>query len=195
MVRNRSTYVPLSSALLLAGCACQLVLAGAAHANVALSSTSYRASETDANAIVTVIRTGSLHGDEYVRYGTHRANAVDGIDYENVGGTLHFAPGQSQATFAVPIVARDWRGPPVHAAVYLLRLLSREARLPQRQAVHRPQRHARASRSREPAGTSRRPQRRREPAGRRALLCRSPPLAGGGGGPAAAAPASPRSRD
>ena len=105
--------------LLLAGCACQLVLAGAAHANVALSSTSYRASETDANAIVTVIRTGSLHGDEYVRYGTHRANAVDGIDYENVGGTLHFAPGQSQATFAVPIVARDWRGPPVHAAVYL----------------------------------------------------------------------------
>lgn len=105
--------------LLLAGCACQLALAGAAHANVALSSTSYRVSETDAQAIVTVTRTGSLHGDEYVRYGTHRANAVDGIDYENVGGTLHFAPGQSQATFAVPIVARDWRGPAVHAAVYL----------------------------------------------------------------------------
>jgi endoglucanase len=105
--------------ILLAGCACQLALAGAAHANVALSSTSYRVSDTDGQAIVTVNRTGSLHGDEYVRYGTHRANAVNGIDYQTAGGTLHFAPGQSQATFAVPIVSRDWRGPPVHAAVYL----------------------------------------------------------------------------
>src|ERR1700759_5180663 len=105
--------------ILLTGCACQLALAGAAHANVALSSPSYRVSETAGQAVVTVHRTGSLHGDEYVRYGTHRANAVDGIDYQNVGGTLHFAPGQSQATFAVPIVSRDWRGPAVHAAVYL----------------------------------------------------------------------------
>ena len=176
--------------LLLAGCACQLALAGAAHANVALSSTSYRASETDANAIVTVIRTGSLHGDEYVRYGTHRANAVDGIDYENVGGTLHFAPGQSQATFAVPIVARDWRGPPVHAAVYLY------SSFPEKLGSHNAKlfiNHNATLEPRDPeqpAGTSRRPQRCREPAGRRALLCRSPPFPGGGGGPAAAAPAS-----
>jgi endoglucanase len=103
----------------LAGCACQLVLAGVAHADVSLSATIYRVSETDAQATVTVNRTGRLRRDEYVHYGTHRANAVAGVDYHNVGGTLHFAPGQSQATFTIPIITRDWRGPSVHAAVYL----------------------------------------------------------------------------
>ena len=105
--------------ILLAACACQLALSSAAHAEVALSATSYRVSETDAQAIVIVNRTGSLHGDEYVRYGTHRANAVAGVDYENVGGTLHLASGQAQGTFSVPIITRNWRGPSVHAAVYL----------------------------------------------------------------------------
>ena len=68
---------------------------------------------------MTVNRSGSRHGDEYVRYGTHRANAVGGIDYQNVGGTLHFVPGQSQATFTIPVIPHNWRGPSVHAAVYL----------------------------------------------------------------------------
>lgn len=104
---------------LLVACACQLALTGSAHAKVFLSATAYRVSETDSQATVTVDRTGSLRGDEYVRYGTHRANAVSGIDYDNAGGTLHFAPGQSQATFTIPIIVHDWRGPAVHAAVYL----------------------------------------------------------------------------
>ncbi len=105
--------------ILLAGCACQLALTAVAHAEVSLSATGYRVSATAAQVTITVDRTGSRHGDEYVRYGTHRANAVAGVDYQNVGGTLHFLPGQSQATFAIPIIAHDWRGPSVHAAVYL----------------------------------------------------------------------------
>src|SRR6185437_10839882 len=105
--------------ILLAGCTCLLALAGVAQAEVSLSATGYRVSETDGQATITVNRTGSLRGDEYVRYGTHRANAVAGIDYRNVGGTLHFAPGQSQAAFTIPIVPHDWRGPSVRAAVYL----------------------------------------------------------------------------
>ncbi len=105
--------------LLLTACACQLALTGVAHATVSLSATGYRISETAGQATVTVNRTGSRHGDEYVRYGIHRANAVAGIDYETVGGTLHFLPGQSQASFTIPIVAHDWRGPSVRAAVYL----------------------------------------------------------------------------
>ncbi|MGZ4299006.1 MAG: glycoside hydrolase family 6 protein [Solirubrobacteraceae bacterium] len=105
--------------VLLAACACQLALSTAAHAAVHLSSTRYAVSEIDPQATITVQRTGSLPGDEYVRYGTHRANAVAGIDYRNVSGTLHFAPGQAQATFTIPIITRDWRGPSVHAAVYL----------------------------------------------------------------------------
>ena len=105
--------------ILLAGCTCLLALAGVAQAEVSLSATGYRVSETDGQATITVNRTGSLHGDEYVRYGTHRANAVGGIDYRNVGGTLHLLPGQAQATFTIPIVSHDWRGPSVHAAVYL----------------------------------------------------------------------------
>ena len=105
--------------ILLACCTCLLAIAGIAQAGVSLSSTGYRVSETAGQSTVTVNRTGSLHGDEYVRYGTHRASAVDGVDYQNVGGTLHFLPGQAQATFTIPIIARDWRGPSVRAAVYL----------------------------------------------------------------------------
>jgi endoglucanase len=105
--------------ILLAAAATLITFAGTAHADVSLSASGYRVSETDGHATVTVTRTGSLNRDEYVRYGTHRANAVAGIDYRNVGGTLHFLPGQAQATFTIPIVAHDWRGPSVHAAVYL----------------------------------------------------------------------------
>jgi endoglucanase len=105
--------------ILLACSTCLLAIAGVAQAEVSLSSTGYRVSETAGQLTVTVNRTGSLHGDEYVRYGTHRASAVDGVDYQNVGGTLHFLPGQAQATFTIPIIARDWRGPSVRAAVYL----------------------------------------------------------------------------
>lgn len=105
--------------IVVAAFACQLVLTTVAHAEVSLSATGYRVSGTASQATVTVNRTGSRHGDEYVRYGTHRANAVGGIDYRNVGGTLHFVPGQSRATFTIPIIAHDWRGPSVHAAVYL----------------------------------------------------------------------------
>jgi endoglucanase len=105
--------------ILLTGCACSLAVTSVAHAGVSLSATAYWVSETDPQATVTVNRTGSLRGDEYVRYGTHRANAVAGIDYRNVGGTLHFLPGQSTATFSIPIIAHDWRGPSVHAAAYL----------------------------------------------------------------------------
>ncbi|HEY2320310.1 MAG TPA: glycoside hydrolase family 6 protein [Solirubrobacteraceae bacterium] len=105
--------------LLLAALACQLAITTVAGAEVHLSSTRYTVAETDQQATITVQRTGSLRGDEYVRYGTHRANAVAGIDYENAGATLHFASGQAQATFTVPIVTRNWRGPSVHAAVYL----------------------------------------------------------------------------
>ena len=105
--------------ILLAVCACQLAVAAVAHAEVSLSATGYRISETAGEITITVNRRGDRHGDEYVRYGTHRANAVGGIDYRNVGGTLHFLPGQSQATFTIPIVSHDWRGPSVHAAVYL----------------------------------------------------------------------------
>src|SRR6185437_1240359 len=105
--------------IVVAAFACQLVLTTVAHAEVSLSSTGYRVSGTASQATVTVNRTGSRHGDEYVRYGTHRANAVGGIDYQNVGGTLHFVPGQSRATFTIPIIPHDWRGPSVHAAVYL----------------------------------------------------------------------------
>jgi endoglucanase len=98
---------------------CQLAATAVAHGEVSLSANRYTVSETAGQAVVTVDRAGSRRGDEYVRYGTHRANAVGGVDYRNVGGTLHFATGQAQATFTVPIVLHDWRGPAVHAAVYL----------------------------------------------------------------------------
>ncbi len=96
-----------------------LGLAGTASASVQLSSTAYTAGETQGRATITVTRTPALGGDEYVRYGTHRLDSLPGIDYQDVGGTLHFVAGQSSASFTIPIVPHSFIGPPAHVAVYL----------------------------------------------------------------------------
>ncbi len=91
-----------------------------ASADVALSSTTYGVSDTQPLATVTVLRTGSLEGEEHVYYGTHKMESTPGIDYENVGGLLTLAAGQSSATFTIPVIVHDdWSGPPEHVAVFL----------------------------------------------------------------------------
>ncbi len=98
---------------------CQLAWGAAADASVQFSSASYQATESAGQATIVVTRTSPLFGDEYVRYGTHRLDGVNGLDYRTVGGTLHFASGQTTATFAIPIVPHDFSGPSVSVAVFL----------------------------------------------------------------------------
>jgi endoglucanase len=96
-----------------------LVHSGTAGASVQLTSAAYTAGENQGQATITVSRKPPLSGDEYVRYGTHRLDSLAGIDYQNVGGTLHFVAGQSSATFTIPVVPHSFIGPPAHVALYI----------------------------------------------------------------------------
>jgi endoglucanase len=98
---------------------CQLGVVAAANASVQLASTAYTVSENQGQATIEVTRSTPLGGDEFVRYGTHRLDSLPGIDYHDVGGTLHFGSGQRSATFTIPIIPHDFIGPPAHVAVYL----------------------------------------------------------------------------
>ena len=104
---------------LLAVVGIQLGWAAVASADVQFSSDSYQVSETAGQAVIQVTRTGLSLVPTDVRYGTHRLDGVDGVDFETVGGLLAFAPGQTTATFSIPIVPHDFVGPPVHVAVFL----------------------------------------------------------------------------
>ncbi|HEX5146385.1 MAG TPA: glycoside hydrolase family 6 protein [Conexibacter sp.] len=77
--------------------------ASAAHGTVSLSSDSYSVQENAGAATITVVRSdASVPGQ--VRYGVwtnHSATAY--TDYEPVRGRVDFAPGQSEATFQIPI--------------------------------------------------------------------------------------------
>jgi endoglucanase len=103
---------------LLAAVGCQLALAAVASASVQLTSTTYTASEKQGHITIGVERTDPLNGgDEYVHYATRNLDSTPGVDYDNVRGTIHMLPGQTFATFRIPIVPHDWIGPPAHVAV------------------------------------------------------------------------------
>jgi endoglucanase len=104
---------------LLALCGCQLAWAASASATVQLTAATYNVSENAGQAVIVVTRTGALLDDEYVRYGSHRLGAVQDIDYENVGGVLHFLPLQAVATYTIPITRYNFNGPPVNFSMYL----------------------------------------------------------------------------
>jgi uncharacterized delta-60 repeat protein len=56
------------------------------------------------NSIISVTRTGAVSGTVSVNYSTAAGTATPGLDYNNVSGTLVFAPGESVKTFVVPIL-------------------------------------------------------------------------------------------
>ncbi len=99
--------------------AVQLGCAAVASASVQFSSASYQVSETSAQATIQVTRTGPSLQPEAVRYGTHRLDGVNGVDFNTVGGVLAFGPGQTTAAFSIPIIPHNFVGPPVHVAVFL----------------------------------------------------------------------------
>ena len=81
--------------------------------SIAFSATQYYVSEPATSAVITIIRnTGA--GSSTVVYAAVPGTAVAGVDFTPVTAAVTFAPGQTTATFSVPIV--DTPGPvrPVH---------------------------------------------------------------------------------
>jgi Tol biopolymer transport system component len=68
-----------------------------------LSATAYSVAENAGKATITVTRSGPSYTTVQVHYATSNGTAIAGADYTAVSGTLTLTPGQTVATFAVPI--------------------------------------------------------------------------------------------
>src|ERR1044071_339909 len=68
--------------------------------------TNYFAAENSIQALITVVRDGSLTNNDIVSvdYTMVDGSAVSGVDYYKTSGTISFAPGASQAQFSVPLI-------------------------------------------------------------------------------------------
>jgi hypothetical protein len=69
---------------------------------VQLGASAYTADESAGSAIITVTR-NSPAGSSSVAYATGEGTAVPGVEYTATTGTVYFSPGQTTATFAVPL--------------------------------------------------------------------------------------------
>jgi len=72
-------------------------------AEVEFSDAAYSVSEAGPEAIITVNRTGGSSSGFTIDYATSDLNALAGVDYGAVNGTLSFAAGEASRTFSVPI--------------------------------------------------------------------------------------------
>jgi titin len=70
---------------------------------LSFSMSTYTASALDGQAAITVVRSGT-GGSVTIAYATGGGTAQPGIEYLPVSGTLAFQPGQSSASFLVPIL-------------------------------------------------------------------------------------------
>src|SRR5205809_4618312 len=64
----------------------------------------YSVTEAQANAIITVSRVSGSDGIVSVDYTTRDGTALAGLDYTAASGTLTFADGETNKTFAVPVI-------------------------------------------------------------------------------------------
>jgi hypothetical protein len=71
---------------------------------VQFSAPSYEVSQSETNAVVTIVRSGDFRKTASVDYTTREGTAAEGIDYQACGGTIVFAAGQSFRTITIPVV-------------------------------------------------------------------------------------------
>lgn len=76
-----------------------------ADATIKLSASSYTVGESDGQATITAARSGDTASTVSVQYATANGSATAGSDYIASAGTLTFDPGETSATFDVPILA------------------------------------------------------------------------------------------
>ncbi len=77
--------------------------------DVQFSASAYTVDESSGSAILTVIR-NSPAGSSTVAYATGGGTAVPGVEYTATTGTISFSPGQTVATFAVPLAGSLMQG-------------------------------------------------------------------------------------
>jgi endoglucanase len=70
------------------------------------------------HAVVTIERDDSAN-EAQIRYETTAGSAVKGQDYRPVKGTIDFAPGQSSASFSVPVTGHQTPEPPKTVGIAL----------------------------------------------------------------------------
>lgn len=95
---RRRSGIGILAALMLALGAAPAFAAG----TVRLASATFSARESDGAATITVERSVASGRGE-VRYAIWQHSAVENVDYTRVGGRLDFAPGETTASFTVPI--------------------------------------------------------------------------------------------
>ncbi|HUZ07441.1 MAG TPA: Calx-beta domain-containing protein, partial [Candidatus Paceibacterota bacterium] len=71
---------------------------------LSFAGTSFSAAENSGGATINVIRQGGSAGTVSVNYATTGGSAKSGVNYTPASGTLTFAPGQTAASFTVPLL-------------------------------------------------------------------------------------------
>lgn len=71
---------------------------------VQFSATRYEVSETETNAVLTLMRSGDFRNPASVDFNTVEGTAADNVDFKPCGGTIVFSGGQSVRTISVPIL-------------------------------------------------------------------------------------------
>lgn len=72
--------------------------------NISFGTPDFYADENGVNAVIEVVRRDGIADTVSVDYKTTPGTAKTNIDYQDVSGTLTFAPGQTALTFTVPII-------------------------------------------------------------------------------------------
>ncbi len=75
---------------------------------ISLNTNAYAVTEFAGMAYLTVLRSAGTAGAITVPFWTTPLNATPGLDYTPVSGSLAFAPGQTSATIAVPVLPNPW---------------------------------------------------------------------------------------
>ncbi len=115
MLRRRTTLLLALLVAMLASAA----VASAASAAVQLTASSYWVHESQGTLTVTISRTDT-RGDQYIRYGVKRMDALPQVDFVPVPNTVaHLVDGQATYSFTVSLLDRHMLGPSVAADVYL----------------------------------------------------------------------------
>lgn len=71
---------------------------------VQFSAPHYEVSQTETNAVVTIVRSGDYRKTASVDYSTAEGTAADNVDFKPCGGTIVFKAGESFRTITIPIL-------------------------------------------------------------------------------------------
>jgi hypothetical protein len=71
---------------------------------VQFSAPRYEVSESETNAVVTIVRSGDYRKTASVDYSTQEDTAEENVDFQPCGGTIVFKAGESFRTISIPIL-------------------------------------------------------------------------------------------